>query len=154
MPALYGELDRAVGHLRRYDRDELSAKLVRHWFAVEMARYVNLPGLFGWYLKLAPAAPSDDAGRAGAPRRPLRPLDLLADGNRAHPLDQRADRQSLVEDWHDDRQGEIGPRARSLAKADALASTRATSAAGHRALDFRTRPAILERGVLRSGSAR
>jgi SAM-dependent methyltransferase len=50
MPRLYGALDRAVGHLRRYDRDELRAKLLRQGFAVEMARYVNLPGLFGWYL--------------------------------------------------------------------------------------------------------
>ena len=50
MPQLYGELDRAVGHLRRYDRDELRAKLLRQGFAVEMVRYVNLPGLFGWYL--------------------------------------------------------------------------------------------------------
>jgi glycosyltransferase involved in cell wall biosynthesis len=50
MPQLYGDLDRAVGHLRRYDRDELRAKLRRQGFDVEMARYVNLPGLFGWYL--------------------------------------------------------------------------------------------------------
>ncbi len=50
MQRLYGEIDRAIGHVRRYDRDELAAKLRRHGFAVEAARYVNLPGVLGWYL--------------------------------------------------------------------------------------------------------
>jgi SAM-dependent methyltransferase len=50
MHNLYGEIDRAIGHVRRYQRDELTAKLERHGFAVEQARYVNLPGLLIWYL--------------------------------------------------------------------------------------------------------
>jgi SAM-dependent methyltransferase len=49
MHRLYGETDCAVGHLRRYERDELIAKLRRQGFAVESARYVNLPGLLVWY---------------------------------------------------------------------------------------------------------
>jgi SAM-dependent methyltransferase len=47
---LYGETDRAIGYIRRYDRDELTAKLARHGFSVETARYVNLPGALVWYL--------------------------------------------------------------------------------------------------------
>jgi glycosyltransferase involved in cell wall biosynthesis len=50
MHGLYGEMDRAIGHLRRYERDELAAKLRRHGFAVELARYANLPGALSWYL--------------------------------------------------------------------------------------------------------
>ena len=50
MHSLYGEIDRAIGHLRRYEREELTGKLRRHGFAVELARYVNLPGVLGWYL--------------------------------------------------------------------------------------------------------
>ncbi len=47
---LYGEPDRAIGHFRRYDRDDLTATLRRHGFTVESARYVNLLGLVVWYL--------------------------------------------------------------------------------------------------------
>jgi glycosyltransferase involved in cell wall biosynthesis/precorrin-6B methylase 2 len=50
MPGLYGELDRAVGHQRRYQREALVAGLERHGFEVEMARYVSLPGMLGWYI--------------------------------------------------------------------------------------------------------
>ena len=50
LPALFGEIDRAIGHHRRYERDALVAQLVRHGFAVEQARYFNLPGVLGWYI--------------------------------------------------------------------------------------------------------
>jgi SAM-dependent methyltransferase len=50
MPQLYGEIDRAIGRRRRYDRDQLLEKLRRHGFAVEFARYANLPGVLGWYV--------------------------------------------------------------------------------------------------------
>jgi len=50
MHQLYGEIDRAIGHRRRYDRDELAGKLRRQGFTVELARYANLPGAFGWYV--------------------------------------------------------------------------------------------------------
>ncbi len=47
---LYGEIDRAIGHYRRYRREALVAQLARHGFAIDMARYFNLPGVLGWYL--------------------------------------------------------------------------------------------------------
>lgn len=50
MKALYGELDRALNHYRRYDRDELIAKLCEHGFAIDEARYFNIPGIVGWYI--------------------------------------------------------------------------------------------------------
>ncbi len=50
MHQLYGEIDRAIGHYRRYDRDELTAKLRRHGFEMEEAGYFNMPGVAGWYL--------------------------------------------------------------------------------------------------------
>ncbi|MGD9765269.1 MAG: glycosyltransferase [Candidatus Binatia bacterium] len=50
LPALYGEIDRAIGHYRRYHREPLAEQLTRHGFALEMARYFNLPGVLGWYV--------------------------------------------------------------------------------------------------------
>jgi SAM-dependent methyltransferase len=47
---VYGESDRAMGHFRRYDRDELASRLAAHGFTVEQAAYVNVPGLALWYL--------------------------------------------------------------------------------------------------------
>jgi glycosyltransferase involved in cell wall biosynthesis len=50
MRALYGELDRALDHFRRYEREELVAKLSGSGFNVDEASYVNVPGMVGWYL--------------------------------------------------------------------------------------------------------
>jgi glycosyltransferase involved in cell wall biosynthesis/precorrin-6B methylase 2 len=47
---LYGEIDRAIGHHRRYGRDELSAKLAAHGFEAVEVGYFNLPGALAWYL--------------------------------------------------------------------------------------------------------
>jgi len=47
---LYGEIDRAVGHWRRYERDEIIAKLEAHGLAIEEARLFNLPGVVAWYV--------------------------------------------------------------------------------------------------------
>ena len=49
-PSLYGGIDRAIGHHRRYEREALRAQLERHGFTVESARYFNLPGVLGWYV--------------------------------------------------------------------------------------------------------
>ncbi len=50
MRALYGEIDRAIHHHRRYERGDLVAQLQGHGFAIEEASYFNLPGIAGWYL--------------------------------------------------------------------------------------------------------
>ena len=50
MRMLYGTIDETIGHFRRYERDELSAKLRRAGFLVEEARYINLIGVPGWFL--------------------------------------------------------------------------------------------------------
>jgi SAM-dependent methyltransferase len=50
MHGLYGEMDRATGHRRRYERDELTAKLRQHGFVVESARYIDQPGALVWYV--------------------------------------------------------------------------------------------------------
>jgi glycosyltransferase involved in cell wall biosynthesis len=49
LPSLFGEIDRAIGHRRRYEREALTAQLTRHGFTIEHARYFNLPGVLGWY---------------------------------------------------------------------------------------------------------
>ncbi|MEO8702107.1 MAG: methyltransferase [Kofleriaceae bacterium] len=49
-PELFGSLDRAVGHFRRYTRPELESKLARAGFRVESVRYRNLVGVLPWLL--------------------------------------------------------------------------------------------------------
>src|SRR5262249_9093742 len=50
MPAIYGTLDRALHHFRRYGKDELDAKLRAAGFAANNTRFLNRPGVFGWYV--------------------------------------------------------------------------------------------------------
>jgi SAM-dependent methyltransferase len=47
---LYGSLDEHLHHFRRYERDELEAKVREAGFALEDLRFVNRPGIFGWWL--------------------------------------------------------------------------------------------------------
>jgi SAM-dependent methyltransferase len=49
-PELYGAIDRAVGHCRRYRRRELVRKVSSVGFHVESARYCNLVGGVGWFV--------------------------------------------------------------------------------------------------------
>jgi len=48
--ALYGSLDEALGHFRRYVPDELQAKLQVAGFRVRHLEYFNLAGVPGWWL--------------------------------------------------------------------------------------------------------
>jgi glycosyltransferase involved in cell wall biosynthesis len=50
MPALYGTLDRALLHFRRYDRDQLAALVTSCGFEVRDIRYLNRLGVVGWWL--------------------------------------------------------------------------------------------------------
>jgi glycosyltransferase involved in cell wall biosynthesis len=47
---LFGPLDRGVGHQRRYDRLELSQKLIRAGFEVRETAFQNQAGLLGWWI--------------------------------------------------------------------------------------------------------
>jgi glycosyltransferase involved in cell wall biosynthesis len=48
--ALYGEIDRAIDHYRRYERTELREKLEAAGFVVEETRPMNALGIPGWWL--------------------------------------------------------------------------------------------------------
>lgn len=50
LPAIYGTLDEALGHYRRYRRGELSAKLAAAGLAPRHLEYFNLAGIAGWWL--------------------------------------------------------------------------------------------------------
>jgi SAM-dependent methyltransferase len=50
LAALYGTLDEALGHFRRYVPEELSAKLRAAGFRVRHVEYFNLAGVPGWWL--------------------------------------------------------------------------------------------------------
>jgi SAM-dependent methyltransferase len=46
---LYGEIDKAIGHYRRYEKGEIMVKFERAGFRIEETRFLNLLGLPGWY---------------------------------------------------------------------------------------------------------
>ena len=47
---LYGTLDVHLRHFRRYEKPDLEEKLVRAGFVIEDCRFLNRPGVFGWYV--------------------------------------------------------------------------------------------------------
>lgn len=47
---LYGEVDRSIGHYRRYERAEIGAKMQAAGLAVEKVRYFNAFGVAAWWL--------------------------------------------------------------------------------------------------------
>ena len=64
LPWLYGSLDAAFEHCRRYGKRELVDKVATAGFGIESVRFVNFPGVLPWWLagrvlrrrSLAPAA--------------------------------------------------------------------------------------------------
>ncbi len=50
LPALYGTLDEAFEHVRRYTRDELDGKLRAAGLRPLRVAYTNLPGVAAWWL--------------------------------------------------------------------------------------------------------
>src|SRR5450830_1840109 len=50
LPALYGTLDENLRHYRRYEKGALATLIARAGFAVESVRYLNRPGVLGWWL--------------------------------------------------------------------------------------------------------
>jgi len=76
---LYGSLDRALGHHRRYERRPLRGLLVRSGYTVEKLHYMNVPGILGWFVN----------GRIL--RRELLPRPQLALFNALAPLFERVE---------------------------------------------------------------
>lgn len=50
LPALYGELDRALGHYRRYTAEVLRSRFGDAGLTVRHLEYFNLAGMPGWWL--------------------------------------------------------------------------------------------------------
>jgi SAM-dependent methyltransferase len=50
LPRLFGSLDEAVGHHRRYVPETLRAVIEDNGFEIETLEWLNLLGIFGWYL--------------------------------------------------------------------------------------------------------
>jgi SAM-dependent methyltransferase len=71
-PFLYGTIDLALEHVRRYRRRELETKLIEAGFAVETLQHVNPVGAFGWLFW------GRILGRDRVPSEPLRAYDRLA----------------------------------------------------------------------------
>ena len=50
LPALYGSLDKAFEHYRRYTRPELEKDLSDAGFEIEQLHYMNVVGIAGWFV--------------------------------------------------------------------------------------------------------
>jgi len=50
-PEIYGSLDKAMGHFRRYTKKDLSQKAKSANFKIINIKYVNFPGYFTWYIR-------------------------------------------------------------------------------------------------------
>lgn len=50
LPALFGSMDEAVGHFRRYTPERLRAALEDAGFEIERLEWMNLAGIPGWWL--------------------------------------------------------------------------------------------------------
>lgn len=48
--SLYGSMDAADNHYRRYSSGEVRKKLQRAGFNVKWLRYMNMPGFFAWFI--------------------------------------------------------------------------------------------------------
>jgi len=49
--SLYGNFDRAVGHVRRYSKTELEKKCATAGFKVIKSKYFDIAGVLPWYIK-------------------------------------------------------------------------------------------------------
>lgn len=49
-PALYGPIDRNLGHFRRYTRRSVARLAAETGLQLKKSHYVNLPGFFGWWM--------------------------------------------------------------------------------------------------------
>lgn len=47
----YTKLDKDLGHFRRYEKDEVIAKLEQSGFVIEKIYYFNFVGLISWYIR-------------------------------------------------------------------------------------------------------
>lgn len=50
LPCLYGSLDEAFGHFRRYTKSALTLRLEKMRFQIVRLQYFNLPGIGPWFL--------------------------------------------------------------------------------------------------------
>ena len=72
LPQLFGTIDEAVGHYRRYMPETLRKVLEENGFAVDTLEWMNLVGIPGWFLN------SRVLRRRGVPRFQLKLYDRLA----------------------------------------------------------------------------
>ncbi len=49
-PAIYGTLDTALDHYRRYTKKSLTAVMEAAGWKIENISYANLPGIVAWYV--------------------------------------------------------------------------------------------------------
>lgn len=50
LPSLYGSLDRALGHYRRYTRKSLRARYMENGLMMRHLEYFNMAGMPGWWV--------------------------------------------------------------------------------------------------------
>ena len=72
LPALFGAIDEAVGHHRRYTKEALRRVLEDNGFAVDVLEWMNLVGIPGWFMN------SRVMRRRSVPKLQLKVYDRIA----------------------------------------------------------------------------
>jgi len=114
---LYGSLDVHLRHFRRYEKAELEEKLRTAGFAIEDCRFLNRPGVFGWYVN------GRLLRRKVLPRNQLRAFKLLLPLLRAEENDPPRYGMSLLAIARKGSAAQAG--AVSAARTEELAASRA-----------------------------
>lgn len=85
LPWLFNQLDKDLGHLRRYSRKELASKIEQSGFRILHLSYFNPFGILGWYLN------------GSILRRRLLPKNQVEVFNRMVPLFKSLEK--IIPDW-------------------------------------------------------
>jgi SAM-dependent methyltransferase len=80
LPWLYSELDRQVGHFRRYMKKDLVELIRRSGFSVVKARYFDVAGIIPWYINFVLLKNSISGGSVSLYDRLVVPAMRLMEG--------------------------------------------------------------------------
>lgn len=49
-PILYGNIDKAIGHYRRYTKNDILPILRHNNFHIQLCKHINILGAIGWFM--------------------------------------------------------------------------------------------------------
>ncbi len=86
LPCLYSELDRQIGHFRRYTKRSLVKIVQRASFSIVKARYFDMAGLIPWYINFILLKNTISGGSVSLYDRLVVPVMRVIEGLVAPPM--------------------------------------------------------------------